>query len=202
MKIRTALTALATALLAAAAQAGALHVYDVVYNGTGVVYNQTAAGETLAAGDQVKFTMHASGGYWSFAGGSLWAPVAMVECGTRNGDLTMNLLAGAATVATNSYVGQNHACVHIQNGTSFSGPVDFDGFSWLYTENGFTPNSGQPATDTLGSVFNPSTVFLNWGGGGVPRFVSGSLPGQLPEPASLLLVGTALLAAAGLRRAR
>jgi hypothetical protein len=200
MKFSTALTALATALLATSAQAGVLHVYDVIYDGSGVTYNQNAAGETLAAGDQVRFTLHASGGYWSFAGGALWAPIDMAECGTRNGDLTMNLLAGASTIATGGYLGQDHRCVHIQNGTSFAGPVAFDGFSWLYTENSFTPDPGSPSSDTLGGVFNASSIFLNWNGG-TPEFIRGSLPGHVPEPASVLLVGAALLAAAR-RRAR
>ncbi len=91
--------------------------------------------------------------YWTFVGGQLWAPIGMVECGTRFGDLSLSLLLDGVVVASAGYTDQGSSCVHISNPVDIPGPVVFDELfsSFVQTSTDTSPNTLDPQISNLRS---------------------------------------------------
>jgi hypothetical protein len=165
-------------------------VYDYTYNGTSLTTNQSAAGTQLLTGDVVDLTVRSFGSdFWSWSGGSLWAPIHVSEGATRVGSLSWSLLLNGATVASGSYVSQPHDFVHISN-SFLVGAVSFDELHWQYT----SVSSTSP-TNTLGGLIVGSP-FLS----GRPVYNVGSI--DVPEPGTIALFGLGFAGLGFIRRRR
>ena len=190
MGIRSKLALCLVATLASQVVTANPHPYDVTFDGTALTTNQTSAGQQLADGETVTLDLHAAGdGYWTFAGGPLWAPIGMVECGTRVGDFSLSLLLDGVVVASAGYTDQGSACVHISNAVDIPGPVIFDELFWTFvqTSTDTSPNTLNPP------IFEPEVIFPFFGN--APVFVP-----PVPEPPTPLLVVAGLVLLTGFSR--
>ena len=190
--IKKSLAAAVLAITSLSTLASTVHTYDFTYDGTLATANLSAQGAQLANGDIVNFDFKALGNdYFSFGGGYIWIPVSMVECGTRVGDMTMQLLNDGVQVAAASYVGDGSSCVHIPNGANFAA-VDFDEVRWAFTQT-----STDTTPNTLGGIFSESRPFLI----DQPAYVR--VPdSDVPEPGTLVLLGFGLASLVTVRRKR
>lgn len=184
-----------TALMASAVQAAPTHAFDYTYNGSGYTTHLSAAGQQLLNGESVGLTLRAAGNdyFQVVSSWGLWAPVGMVECGSRVGDLTFSVLLNGATVASGGYAGQGSSCIHIAQNLAIAVGIQFDELRWEFTQ---TSTSTSP--NTLTELFA-----IAYGSGSEPMMGTASYvrqPHDVPEPAALLLAGAGLVGAALARR--
>lgn len=186
--------------LSSAAQATAYN-FNIGYNGSSNAFleggSDNPVGTNLQVGDTFLWNFHAAGAgdYWDvFNGGNLFPLMAwsVSESGTRTGDWTLTLRLNGGNVFTTSANGSNQSFVHVgTNAVSLSTGLQFDEMILSYaltaststdsTINSIFPWPGQPPEVPFGSNIS---------------FVQNAVP----EPSLLLLVGTGLIAVAGVRR--
>lgn len=189
--------ALAAALLLSAPFSlhAATHDYEYTLVDNNRITYQSAAGAALEIGDVVNLVLRIQGGYWSAtAGQNLWAPIGIIEQGSRTGNITWSFLLDGILQDSGSQNDQSSEYVHIAGLTAPSIDVSFDEFRWSYT---FTAISGATAMSTLREAFfYPSPFYDQY----QPTFHAS--PSPVPVPAAGWLLGSGLAGLAGMARRR
>jgi len=158
-------------------------------------FNVTNSGTTITGG---------SFGMWLFPGDTLTSAELSITSGENGGtsyfDQTVNFTQGSCSVNNYGY----DVCTE---NTSFSGPTLNAGTYWLNLQNASVPsgdpifwdeNSGpsQASESSVGSI--PSEAFTVLGS--TTTTTSTSTTSSVPEPSSILLLGSGVLGLAGMLR--
>lgn len=184
------------------AQAATL-TFDYTYDGSSVIVNQAAYGQSMAVGDTVEATFRADGnGYWDTVendyGMFIWTPIAINEEATRTGNLSYAFYLDGEMKLSGSVNGGTSVFNHIPDPVFLSSPLSFDLLTWSYTLVSSTSVSNvfNNNFENLAALTGISEDIVTAKYTAIPAPAAVPLPAALP----LMLSGLGLLGFAARRK--